>query len=335
MGRLLYIDILKGWSILCIVFLHFENGIIPGWMNAWIGFFMISAFYFTSGWLAGINPKDITVKELAKKRWKTLGKPYIYFSILILAFDLFLMLLGHYDLNYIAREVYKTITLRGIGTLWFLPALYGGEIIFRFLLNKKSIVLVIFAIILTLAYLHYYYIWLEKYRNISEINQMIDAPFFTLRKILSAWPVIGIAYLISKHFNPLLKKCKTYIILIFGTIITGVSIYQNGGFSPFSFGDFFPLISPVIGPLGLLLLAYPMKKGFIVNFLSFWGVNSLVMMVTHYSILLVICQIIDQIIFHTTFFGIRTLIWFAITVIAEYPIVWFFNHKAKWMLGKS
>ena len=237
MGRLLFIDILKGWSILCIVFLHFENGIIPGWMNAWIGFFMISAFYFTSGWLAGIKSKDITVKELVKKRWKTLGKPYIYFSILILTFDLFLVLLGHYDLNYIAREVYKTITLRGIGTLWFLPALFGGEVIFRYLLNKKSIVLVIIAIFFTLVYLHYYYIWLAKYRNLSEINQIIDAPFFTLRKILSAWPVIGIAYLISQFFNSKLKKSKTYIILLFGIIITGASIYLNGGFCPFSCGS--------------------------------------------------------------------------------------------------
>ena len=335
MGRLLYIDILKGWAILCIVFLHFENGIVPAWMNTWIGLYMISAFYFTSGWLAGIRPRDITVKELIKKRWNSLGKPYIYFSIFILLFDIILWIAGHYDIKYIVREIFKTITLRGIGTLWFLPALFGGEIIFRYLLNKRSTLLIIISLIITLTYLHYYYFWLANYRNLSVTNQLIDAPFFTIRKILSAWPVIGIAYLISHYFNPLLAKSKKYIIIFFGVIFTAFSIYLNGGFSSISLGDFFPLISPVIGPLGLLLLAYPIKKGIIVRFLSFWGINSLVMMVTHYSFLLVICQILDQTIFHAPFSGIRTIIWFIITVNVEYPIVWFFNHKAKWMLGKS
>ena len=151
MGRLLYIDILKGWSILCIVFLHFETGVIPGWLNAWIGNFMIAAFYFTSGWLSGIKPKDITLKELAKKRWQTLGKPYIYFSILILLFDIILWVAGHYDIKYIAREIFKTITLRGIGTLWFLPSLFGGEIIFRFLHNKNKWTLTLLVLLITLA----------------------------------------------------------------------------------------------------------------------------------------------------------------------------------------
>lgn len=334
MGRILYIDILKGWAILCIVFLHFENGVIPGWMNTWIGHFMISAFYFTSGWLAGIRPRKISVKELAKKRWQTLGKPYIYFSIFILAFDFFLMIWGYYDLKFIARETYKILTLRGIGTLWFLPSLFGGEIIFRYLLNKNNLFIILGVLTITLIYLHYYNIWLVKYRNISELNQIIDAPFCTIRNILISLPVIGLSYMIGKWSLPKLEKTKTTIVFILGIIITGLSIYINGGFCPFSFGIISPLIVPVIGPLGLLLIAYPIKKGIIVEFLSFWGINSLVMMVTHYSILLVICQILDFAIFHELFSGIRTLIWFAITVIAEYPIVWFFDNKAKWMLGK-
>ena len=335
MKRLLYIDILKGWSILSIVFLHFEQGVIPGWMNAWIGLYMITAFYFTSGWLAGIKQKEVSTKELAKKRWQTLGKPYIYFSILILAFDLILWALGHYDLKFIAREIYKTMTLRGIGTLWFLPALFGGEIIFRYLLNKRNLFVVLLAITVTLIYLQYYNQWVIHYRNLSETNQLIDAPFYTIRNTFYAWPVIGIAYFISTYFNEHLKNTNTCIVMGIGVIITGLSIYLNGGFCPFSFGVFSPLIAPVIGPLGLLLLAYPMKRGAIMRFLSFWGENSLVMMVTHYSFLLVIAQIIDQAIFHSPFSGIRTIIWFVITVIVEYPIVWFFNHKARWMLGKK
>ena len=335
MDRLLYIDILKGWSILCIVLLHFEDGIFPGWLNTWIGLFMISAFYFTSGWLAGIRPREITVKELAKKRWKTLGKPYLYFSAFILVFDLFLWAIGQYNLKFIAREVYKAITLRGIGTLWFLPALFGGEIIFRYLLNKRSMLIVSIALIITLAYLHYYIYWQENYRNQSEVYQLIDAPFYTIRNMLYAWPTIGIAYLISKLSIPILIKQKSLIVFCIGIGITIGSIYLNGGFSPISLGDFSPLITPVIGPLGLMLLAYPLTNGIFVRFLSFWGINSLVMMMTHYSITMVICQMIDNTTFHTTFTGVRTLVWFIVAVIATYPMVWFFNNKAKFMLGRK
>ena len=335
MSRLLYIDILKGWSILCIVFLHYEKGVIPSWTNTWIGFFMISAFYFTSGWLTGIRRQEQTIKELATKRWQSLGKPYVYFFFFFLIYDFFLWAAGYYDIKFIARELYKTITLRGIGTLWFLPALFGGEIIFRFLLNNNKILLVFIAIALSLTYLHYYNIWLVKYRNLNEINQLIDAPLFTFRKILSAWPVIGIAYLLSKYFSSKLTELKPIYLLLIGITITAISIYICGGFCPISFGDLSPLIVPVIGPLGLLLLAYHMKKGIITRFLSFWGVNSLVMMVTHYSITMVICRMIDNAIFHAPFTGIRTLAWFVITIIASYPMVWFFNHKARWMLGKN
>ena len=334
MERLNYIDNLKGLSILCITLLHFEAGIFPGWLNSWIGNFMITAFYFTSGWIAGINRKEMGVKELFCKRLQTLGKPYLYFSILILAFDILFMLLGLYDLNFLGREIYKTITLRGIGTLWFLPSLFFGELTFRYLLNRKSILLCSISLLITLAYLHYYFLWSSTWRNLSTTNQLIDAPLYTIRNICIAWPVIGIGYLLSTWLNKRLSQTNTGLIIVMGLAVTALSIYICGGFMPFSFGFFSPLITPVVGPLGLLLLFYPLKSGFLCKFLSFWGANSLILMVTHYSILLVVIQAIDIYIFQQPFSGIRTLAWFSIAILLEYPIVWFFNNKARFMLGK-
>ena len=175
--RLDYIDILKGLSILCITFLHFEAGVIPSWLNTWIGMFMISTFYFTSGWVMGLKEDMITVKELVHKRLRSLGIPYLWFSGLILLFDLVLLLFGYYDWMFIAREVYKTLTLRGIGTLWFLPSLFFGELIFVWLKNKKSGLLAFGALLFTLVYLALYGQWADEYRNLSSLNQIIDAPF--------------------------------------------------------------------------------------------------------------------------------------------------------------
>ena len=73
--RLLYIDILKGIAILCITLLHFESGFFPAWLNSWIGNFMISAFYFSTGWITGTKKKEITVKDLFYRRLNSLGNP--------------------------------------------------------------------------------------------------------------------------------------------------------------------------------------------------------------------------------------------------------------------
>ena len=84
--RLNYIDATKGVAILCIAFLHFEKGVIPFWLNEWIGMFMITAFYVTSGWIIGISNKRMKPDELLKKRIKQLGIPYLWFSLLIILF---------------------------------------------------------------------------------------------------------------------------------------------------------------------------------------------------------------------------------------------------------
>lgn len=46
--RLRYLDISKGIAIICIVLLHYDNGVIPLRANVFIGSFMISLFYVTA-----------------------------------------------------------------------------------------------------------------------------------------------------------------------------------------------------------------------------------------------------------------------------------------------
>ena len=81
--RFEYIDCVKGVAILCITFLHFENGVIPQWLNTWIGMFMITAFYVTSGWVFGLKSKLESPGVLFKKRLRQLGIPYFWFAVLI------------------------------------------------------------------------------------------------------------------------------------------------------------------------------------------------------------------------------------------------------------
>ena len=330
--RLDYIDILKGLSILCITFLHFEAGVIPQWLNVWIGMFMISAFYFTSGWVMGLKDDKMTVKELVHKRLKSLGVPYLWFSGLILLFDLILLLCGYYDVMFIGREVYKTVVLRGIGTLWFLPSLFFGEIIFVWLRNRKGWLLTFGALLFTFVYLYLYGRWAGEYRNLSSLNQIIDAPFYTIRNMMVAWPVVAIGYLVAKDYKRLLGGLSKRVLLMVALVIIGLSIYF-ASFSKLSLGVVAYFLPSVLGPLGLLLLAIVVEKWHIMRFFTYWGRNSLVLMVTHYSIVMVLCQIFDKYVLGCNeFVGWRTIVYFVVTVLLTYPIVWFFNNKSRFML---
>lgn len=332
--RLDYIDILKGFSILCITFLHFEAGVIPLWLNTWIGSFMISAFYFTSGWMMGMRDEDISVKDLARKRLKSLGVPYLWFSGLILLFDIILFLFGYYDVMFIGREVYKTIVLRGIGTLWFLPSLFFGELLFVWLKSKRSWLLIGFMALGTFLYLYFYYRWAGEYRNLSSMNQIIDAPFFTIRNAMIAWPVVAVGYLVAKDYKRLMGSLSNSVILMIALAIVGLSIYF-ASFSNLDLGVVTYFLPSVLGPLGLLLFAVVVERWHIMQFFTYWGRNSLVLMVTHYSIVMVLCQIFDKYVLGCSeFIGWRTIVYFVVTVLLTYPLVWFFNNKVRFMLGK-
>lgn len=172
---------------------------------------MITAFYVTSGWISAMHPSQRMPKELIKRRWKQLCITYLRWTAIILVFDFILLGFGYYDILYIGREVYKTITLRGIGTLWFLPALFGGEIIWTWLKRQIKIWIIVLALVITIIYKHYYNQILGD--KTETIYRIIDAPFRTVSNILRAW--IGIAfgyyaYCILK--DNILKASKTSLM---------------------------------------------------------------------------------------------------------------------------
>lgn len=328
------IDALKGLGILCIVFLHYSNTVMPTWSYIWISRFMITAFYFTSGWLSvRISAKEITVKTLFFKRLKTLGIPYLSFTLLILCFDLIWLCIGFYDLKYIAKDVYKTLVLKGIGTLWFLPALMGGELVVLWLrrLNTKFSVICAFSITLICVGLYDY--WLAEYRNIDYRYQIIDAPIGTIVAILRAWPVIFAGYIISKYiFNKWLHTSNRFEYAIIGILVSIISIFTCDYFINLSMLKWF--VTPIIAPFGLLMIFKGLIDLKIISFFTYWGRNSLIVMATHYSIIQVICMAICERLLGLSFQGWVTVLFFLVTILVEVPIVYFINHKMKFMLGK-
>ncbi len=102
---------------------------------------------------------------------------------------------------------------------------------------------------------------------------------------------------------------------------------------------YIPLISNIIGAqllFGMFIFAYFISKiPLLCDFFIFWGRNSLIMMVTHYSIILVLCEIANRYILkNESFSGSVTLYFFIFTVLIEYPIVYLMNKKCALILGR-
>ena len=330
-----YIDATKGVAILCIAFLHFEQGVIPGWLNVWIGMFMISAFYVTSGWVTGIYNRSITAKELFRKRIKQLGVPYLWFSLLIILFDVFWVILGLMDNSILLRDIYKTIVLRGIGTLWFLPVLLIGEYAFTIIKNSKKVWLwAVIGLCTTLLINHLYNsLWLP-IRGNSELYKIIDAPMQPIVRGLYAWPIIAIGYILGKRWGKKILEMNKIKLLSISVLLFAISFILIIE-PPFNIYYINGVLSNTLPAIAFMCLFAVCGKGFITRFFTYWGVNSLVLMCTHFSITMEILMAFDKhILHHATFVGPRTIIYFVICVLLTYPLVYLFNGKLRFMLGK-
>lgn len=81
--RFLFIDILKGISILLVAYGHIIPGAIPSFTE-YAGIFRMPLFFFVSGVLFSNERYKNNFKDFIYKRYKGLVIPYLYFSAIVL-----------------------------------------------------------------------------------------------------------------------------------------------------------------------------------------------------------------------------------------------------------
>ncbi len=330
MQRERYIDIAKGFAILCIVLLHYENGLFVSEVNTFIGSFMISMFYITSGWLMAMRSNALTTKELVHKRWQQLGKPYCYWTIIIICFDLLLWSIGYYDSYFIMREIYKSITLRGIGTLWFLPALFFGELVWLWLYKRKFIIKVVILSAI-LVYINTYHFIFDNCQD--TVGKIVDAPFRVMANISSACIAIAAGYYFYHIIGKKFKEWSSKTLFICGISLC-FTAYITANNLPSCVSFLWGCLAPLIGPLAFLCLAYVVQDWRVMDCFDYWGKNSLLLMVTHYSIVLVLLQWFTENVLRESFSGWTSLVCFILSMPIQYLLVPLFNKYGKFLIGR-
>ena len=123
------------------------------------------------------------------------------------------------------------------------------------------------------------------------------------------------------------------IVMSCGVLLLALA-YVSANHFPASLSPVWTYCAPLIGPFGFLLLFKPIQKYRIFDFLDFWGRNSLCLMVTHYSITMVLCHIIVENRLEVEWSGWITILCFVLSMIPQYLIVAPVNKHCQFLLGK-
>lgn len=335
--RINTVDWMKGFCIICITMLHIESGILPMWVNRFISYFMITGFYMTSGWLHGLKQRQyVDVKQFIRKRLRSLGIPYLWFTLIILIVDILFYLIGHYNIDIIARDVYKSIVLRGIGTLWFLPVLFFGELLFVVFKNRKQSLLgLLMGIFITVAASLLIHLLASK--ATGPLFFLIKMPLLVVNNSATALIVITATYYVSYYFTKKEQndKCRIGFVGLFMLISSAIYLSISSSCLPFSVSLCGDLIISWIEPLGVFFLFLSISgSNFALRYLQYWGKNSIILMAVHYSILMEICNWIANRFFATQITGFSSLACFALIMLVQYPVAELINKKMKFLIGK-
>ncbi len=221
--RYAWVDFIRGFCILIIVICHTVKGSFgyaPG-LQEWFTVFMINTFFILSGLLA--KETKFQLKEIIRKRFGSLIIPYILYSVIILMANFILFCFRQVSLVNIIGAVYKTIVLSGIGTLWFIPVLFGVQLIFNYVLISKNYKVKAFYAVSLLGSICYVIIC-QRIRSEELIFQVINAPLITVAKTIIASVFFYIGYIIKPLLFSVRSNSRNFVIgliWIFSSFLVG------------------------------------------------------------------------------------------------------------------
>lgn len=281
-----YLDIIKGIAILMVVNVH-----MPDNLSLFKGItFHLTAFFFVAGILIKKKQEEnLPFTQIIKKKLKSIAWPYFTLSII------YIIITAIMKRQISIQQIYVTFSLLGLGTLWFFPALFLGEITFIGILKlTKKWINVIMPVFLVIILLTSSFLTTKGIIGKPCLNKE-DMPigiFYNLVIVimegLIATGYIGVGYLIQTIIDKTncLKFNKIWYFII-GTILLIISYFisfkmvGNMHYAEI-YTPLYYLIGTLCGTIAIFNISYSIENIEIVNKTLGWlGINSIIIMTTH------------------------------------------------------
>lgn len=288
-----YIDAAKGIGMFAIIWGHICT---YGFSNDFVYAFHIPLFFFLSG-LTYKRTKFPTFSSFALHRAKTLLLPYVIFSVLTWALWATYNLILHNPIN-LWWPLFQTLVAQGSGkflihntALWFLPCLYAIEAIYYYIDKLPVLWNALVCIICALIG-----VWMIN-GAFSHILRLLP---WSLESAFAALIFYCVGNIITKYYtftqieeDIVSRKWISIATILILTPILAISSYRNGHMSLGSdlLGNS-PILSYFNAFIGIIIIFLSsiwlcnIKRNnlcwnWIINFILFFGKNSLNIMATH------------------------------------------------------
>ena len=292
------VDIIKGIAIIMIVNVHLISGPFFSVGET----FHVVAFFFASGVIHAEKEKwqVLSVGQFFRERAARLLYPYFALSCCYICFHLFLNAIrgDQFFNSVITDSLIKTAVLKGIGTLWFLPVLFLGEILFfiakKYRFSDFVILLIGLGIVAVSSYLNSQGICgVQWYGNYSFYGLILNNPVTLLLSSLIASFFIELGFVCYKTFPGLFlnesHSLKFYLLVALVCVLSLITDFlclgnYRGDLHKLDIGNpCFYLLCSVSGILFVCTLSVLIARfcKHLSSLFKFLGKNSLIVMTTH------------------------------------------------------
>ncbi len=289
--RIDYLDIAKGIGILLVIIGHVEYVALP--VRQYITSFHMPLFFLISGMLIRYKQEELgTMKSFICRKCKGIMVPYVIFSMAYLLIEgARVVIKGSTNWPAVLRLVYQSFCLQGISVLWFLPALFMGQVCFVWIRKKSNHVQTLFCMAALFVVVYFVSVESQTFMLAHSDSLMAglvyDFGSMLLRNLFCV-VLVCIGYYCGWFlFEYKLSTVVEMVLSFLALAGVGLVLKWNGGVdlrgmqlgNPLLF-----LLGGVLGTLGVIFLCRVLVKLSIQPLQAagkYFGRNSMLIMVTH------------------------------------------------------
>lgn len=324
--RIWWIDNVKGIAILLVIWGHLVLN--KNQMYYYITSFHVQIFLIISGFLY-YGLKKVDYKHIIKK----CAIPYLYFSIIGIIIDcIYTVVINGNLIKNALLNIYKTISLFGMHSIWYLPTYCIASIVF--LKSKKKLQLSMICLLLNL-FLASLLVASKSFLP-NTVYVIIYYPFSLIIRIFISVFLISIGYYykysqINEKLNIINKILLSLFLLVISYYIS--TILGETNFSSVQYGSNMLLyyLLFIAGAFAIIVFISIFNNK--IFLLSYFGKNSLILLITHSTlkITILIQSLVSIFIQKNSFFyGIICLV---LLLIVEIPIIEIINKKMDFLIN--